>query len=233
MCPSICLAVKAVGGFAGPGDVDLGGDLDTGDIFHVTEDDVGNLQLSGTFERDDGSTLPVSTAVFSYLVDDDAGTFVQAQGDIDYSTGEFTVTIADIPLGFNNIILSFAVLDPADTPEDQGADTVFSLDVVNDGCGNPLTIVLEWSNTDVYFDFEITEPGGNIVYSGRTGVRVLACRRHCFAAWYVWSPGNTTCTVLSAMMFATPCIVKLSAGNETIGSDFQVQSCYHPLLSLS
>lgn len=159
-----------MGGFAGPGDVYFDGDLDTSDIFHVTEDDEGILQLSGMFERDDGMTLPASTAIFSDLVDDDAGTFVQAQGDMDPSTGEFTVTVSDVPLGFNNVILSFAVLDPADTPDEQGADTVFSLDVVNDGCSSPLTITLVWSTIGLYSELEITEPGGSAIYTGQTGV---------------------------------------------------------------
>lgn len=164
--------MKAVGGFAGPGQVEFDGGLTTRDFFVITEADAGTLQVSGTFKRDDESTLAESAAAFAYLVGDDAGTFVQAQGEIDYLTGEFTVTVADIPIGFSILLLSFAVLDPADTPDDQGAKSVFELDVVNDGCGNPLTFTLEWSTTGVYFGLGVAEPGGNFVIPGTIGVRV-------------------------------------------------------------
>lgn len=145
----------------------------------ITEKDAGTLQFSGTFKRDDEATLPASAAVFTYLVGDDAETFVQAQGDIDYSTGEFCVTATDIPVGPSNIILIFTVLDPADTLGEQGADTAFSLDMVNSGCSNPLTITLEWSTDNSDFDLYITEPSGSWIHPGGTGIRVEAYRERC------------------------------------------------------
>lgn len=65
------------------------------------------------------------------------------------------------------------MLDPADMSDEQGTYTVFSLGVVSDDCGSLLTITLELISGDIYFKLKGTEPGGNIVYSGGTGVRVM------------------------------------------------------------
>lgn len=137
----------------------------------MSEDDAGTLEISGTFTRDDDTTLAASVALFTYVVGND-DSFVQGQGEIDYSTGEFTVSVADIPIGFSNVIMVFAVLDPADTPDEQGRDTAFPLDVINNGCSNPLTITLEWSTDNSDFDLYITEPTGTRVFPGGAGVRV-------------------------------------------------------------
>jgi len=163
------IVADAVGGFAGPGDVDLDGDARTYDRFTIGEDEAGTLELSGIFERDDNALLPASTALFVYIVDDDAETFVQSQGDIDSSSGGFTVTANDVPVGFSRAILSFVVIDPADAPDEQGADSVFALDVVNGGCNSPLTFTLEWDTNNSDFDLYITEPNGNSVNGGESG----------------------------------------------------------------
>lgn len=184
-CSTIFFAVQAVGGFAGPGELDLDSGMYFFERMLITEEDDGTLQFSGTFKRDDEATLPASAAVFTYLVGDDAETFVQAQGDIDYSTGEFSVTITDIPVGSSKLILIFAVLDPADTLDEQGANTAYSMDVVNSGCSNPLTITLEWSTDNSDFDLYITEPSGSWIHPGGTGVRVWAYRERCVPFYMV------------------------------------------------
>lgn len=149
------------------------------DIVVITENDGGMLQFSGTFERNDKVALLASAAVFVYLVDGDGESFAQAQGDIDYSTGEFTITVTGIPVGSSSLILSFVVLDPADTPDTQGANSVFSLDVANNDCSSPLTITLEIDNDITHFDLFDTEPGGIEVYPGEAGVSVWACHGQC------------------------------------------------------
>lgn len=97
---------------------------------------------------------------------------------MDASTGLFTATITDISLGFNRVILSFAVLDPAHKPEIMGADSIFVLGVANNGCNNPLTITLEWNTENSDLDLHVTEPGGVQVYHGqRTGVSDTSTNR--------------------------------------------------------
>lgn len=61
-------------------------------------------------------------------------------------------------------MLSFVVLDPADTPDVQGADSLFPFEVVNNGCSNPLKITLQWSTDDSDLDLYVTEPGGGTVW---------------------------------------------------------------------
>lgn len=91
---------------------------------------------------------------------------MRGQGEIDPSTGDFTASVTDIPVKFSRIVFSFAVLDPAETPDDQSGDTVFTVDVVNNGCGNALTITLEWDTDNSDLDLFVTEPGGRNVWHG-------------------------------------------------------------------
>lgn len=164
---------QAVGGFAGPGSIALADSNRIGLII-IGEDEAGTLELSGNFQRDDQEALPASIALFLYIDDGNSGNdFARGQGEIDASTGDFTATVSDIPSAFSNVILSFVVLDPADTPDEQGAQTVFLLEVVNNGCSSPLKITLEWDTDNTDLDLFVTEPGGRTVYFGNTrGVRV-------------------------------------------------------------
>ena len=113
----------------------------------LLEEDANVLSLAGTFERRDDidPTIPASTAVFAYLYkEDDPDAFLSSQGMIIPSTGSFTVVLEDVPAGESIIVLSFAILDSADAPSDMGTDTVFDYEVANVGCGNALTLTLEW-----------------------------------------------------------------------------------------
>lgn len=141
--------------------------------------------------------LPAAAAVFAYLVDGDGESFAQAQGDIGYSTGEFTITVIDIPVGSSSLVLSFVMLYPAATPDTQGANSVFSLDVANNDCSSPPTITLETDNNISHFDLFVTEPGVIEVYPGGGGVRVWACHGQ-----------NSSCLLCSELgYYAWYCVV--------------------------
>lgn len=162
---------QAVGGFAGPGSVELDGNPDIYEAIIIEEDEAAIVELSGTFTRNDGGALPTSTALFIYIDDENTPSdYVRGQGEIDASTGEFTATVTDIPNAFSRVVLSFVVLDPADTPDEQGADTVFLLYVANNACGTPLSITLEWDTDSSDFDLFITDPSGYELGPGARGV---------------------------------------------------------------
>lgn len=162
---------QAVGGFAGPGSIDLDG-ASRYDLNFIGEGDAGTFELSGNFARDDDGALPASIALFLYIDGgNSANNFARGQGEINASTGDFTATVPDIPSALVNVILSFVVLDPADAQDEEGADTVWLLPVVNNACSSPLKITLEW-NTDITdLDLYVTEPGGiTVFYSHARGV---------------------------------------------------------------
>lgn len=146
------------------------------DVNVITEDDGGTLNLSGRFERYDNASLPKSTALYLYFDDGDEETdFVRGQGEVNYNNGAFTATITDIPIGYGSIVLSFVVVDPAETLDDNGGNTIFPLAVVSDGCGRSLTIGLEWDTDNTDLDLYIVEPDGNRVnYVFRNGVSGVA-----------------------------------------------------------
>lgn len=152
-----------MGGFAGPGYPDLDG-RDNFYTFIVTEgSESGTVSVSGVFEKDDGDALPASTALYLYIYNEHSPTdFERGQGVIDTTTGNFTATITDFPVGYSEGILSFVVLDPADGADITADDSVFTLDVVNEGCSDALRIKLEWdSNADL--QLWVTDPNGDRV----------------------------------------------------------------------
>lgn len=64
---------QAVGGFAGPGYIEIDGhDADDNNPFIIGEDEAGTLEVSGIFRRFDEGELPVSAALFVYIDNDDA-----------------------------------------------------------------------------------------------------------------------------------------------------------------
>lgn len=136
---------------------------------------MGTLQLSGKFVRDDAAALPTSIALFLYIDNEDApNDFVRGQGEIDASTGVFTAVITDVPLKFSKTVLSFVVLDPAEAFEEQGATTAVTVEVLNTGCSEALSIALEWDTADERLDLYVIEPGGTAVYDDNPrGVRTL------------------------------------------------------------
>lgn len=167
------LSPQAVGGFAGLGFIEVDGQhLADNNPIIIGEDEAGTLELSGVFKLFDGSSLPASTALFVYLDNDEIpDDFAFGPGDLDTSTGGFTFTIADLPSTYTRLILSFAVLDPADALEDANPDRVFPLDVVNNGCSSPLSVTLEWNTDDTVLDLWVYEPGGRTVsFINRRGV---------------------------------------------------------------
>lgn len=162
-----------MGGFAGPGWVAF----DDYSWRHVlVEEDANVLSLAGAFHRwnDIDPTIPASVAIFAYLYKEESpDTFLSSQGTINPSTGAFTVVVEDVPSNESVLILSFAILDAADAPIDMGTDTVFDYEVINVGCGNALTLTLEWDPQSIlyewdtgssyyptYMDLWITEPTG-------------------------------------------------------------------------
>lgn len=70
--------------------------------------------------------------------------------------------------------MSFAILDSADAPPDMGTNTVYDYNVANVGCGNALTLTLEWDPRTIvspyddsssyyiatYMELMVTEPTG-------------------------------------------------------------------------
>ena len=180
---------QAIGGFAGPGYVELDGENSyIWDRITLNEEDAGVLEVTGTFERDvDGdASLPSSTALFVYLELEDES-FMRGEGTIDPSTGEFTATVMNVPEGFSKVFYSFVVLDPEETLviDDDYAESVFYSDVISITCTSPLTTTLEWSTDNSDFDMEITEPDGSSWYAGDIGVSSCLAFRATFDA-----PGN-------------------------------------------
>ena len=113
--------------------------------------------------------------VFAYIyTDDDPDNFLSSQGTLDTSTGAFTVVVEDVPTGESSLVLSFAILDSADAPPDMGTNTVYDYNVANVGCGNALTLTLEWDPRTIlseyddsssyyfptYMELLVTEPTG-------------------------------------------------------------------------
>lgn len=145
------------------------------------------------FDDDGGSDypdeIPQSIALMVYLYDDFSpavSDFVRGEGEVDASTGEFKATVANVPDGKSRVILSFIVLDPADTPTDSQSVwvpedySVYALEVLSNECVDSyLTFTLEWDTPDANMDLHVTEPGGLEVYGGNHGVSVrTAQRRH-------------------------------------------------------
>lgn len=167
---------QAVGGFAGPGylyrNYDSRVSSFEGDVLVMNEDVAGTLVISGDFDRVDHLRLPASVALFLYIDHEDLrDDFARDQGEINSINGEFSATFTDVPNGFSNVILSFVVLDPAETPADQGPDSIFSVELVNNECRSPLTISLTWSTDSTDLDLYVTEPGGTTVsFQNRLGV---------------------------------------------------------------
>lgn len=128
------------------------------------------LTVSGTFVRFDREALPSSTVLFVYLDNGETlSDFARGQAELDASTGEFTISVTDFPKAFTRVILSFAILDPAETPENTNAGSVWPLRVVNNGCSEPLSITLEWNTDGTDLDLWVDEPGGETVYHGNRG----------------------------------------------------------------
>lgn len=109
-------------------------------------------------------------------VEDD---LIVGQGLLDSSTGEFSVTVEDLPTGSSKVYFSFSVLDPTHTPQYYGPNAVFYATVAHDDCTWPLTVKVEWAtedlsyrfSTDDWFALYIQEPDGNVVSPSQTGVR--------------------------------------------------------------
>ena len=135
------------------------------------------LSLTGAFHRweDVDPTIPASAVVFAYIyTDDDTDNFLSSQGTLDTSTGAFTVVVENVPTGESSLVLSFAILDSADAPPDMGTNTVYDYNVANVGCGNALTLTLEWDPRTIlseyddsssyyfatYMELLVTEPTG-------------------------------------------------------------------------
>ena len=178
---------QAIGGFAGPGSVELDGDNSyIWDRVTLNEEDAGVLEVTGTFERDvDGdASLPSSTALFVYLELEDES-FIRGEGTIDPSTGEFTATVMNVPEGFSEVFYSFVVLDPEEAVDidDDYAESVFYSDVISITCTSPLTITLEWSTDNSDFDMSIAEPDGS--------------------SWYAWDIGVSSCLAFRVKFDAT------------------------------
>lgn len=134
----------------------------------IEGEEPGTVTLSGNFERDDGTPLGPSAAFFLYRLDEDSEIgFVRGQGEIDPNSGNFTSTTTGLGVGFSRSILSFALLDPDDAGEEKNYpyDTVFEVDVVNEGCSEALRIKLEWE-TDCYLQLFVTDPTGHRVTAG-------------------------------------------------------------------
>ena len=130
----------------------------------LDENDGGELEVAGTFQRDDdaNTSLPSSTALYVYLELED-GSFIRGDGMIALSTGEFFAVMTGIPDGFSQIFYSFVVLDPEDSLEIDGpfGSSVFDAEVISFSCPSPLTITLEWSTVDTDLDMQVTEPDGS------------------------------------------------------------------------
>ena len=147
-------------GWAGPGYLEL---TDGNEKLLVGEE-LGTLSVSGNFVRRDDSALPASTTLYLYLHNENSESdFVRGEGVIDPTTGIFTAVINEIPVGYSRGILSFVVLDPADAGQgNYPYDTVFDVDIVNEGCSDALRIKLEWESTD-NIDLWVTDPNGDRV----------------------------------------------------------------------
>ena len=175
---------QAVGGWAGPGYPELVGGNEFYKLFVTEGEESGTISVSGTFERDDEAALADSTALYLYLYNEDnESDYARGQGVIDVSTGDFTATIDDFPVGYSQGVLSFVVLDPTDGGDNTVEDTVFIMDVINEGCSEALRIKLEWDSNDD-LDLWVTDPNGNRVsYSDKATVRGLLLSFINFFGW--------------------------------------------------
>lgn len=167
-----------MGGWAGPGRPELDDGEEYYKLFIADGVESGTISVSGNFARYDETALPASTALFLYLHNEDAESdYVRGQGVIDPTTGDFTATITDLPIGYSRGIMSFVVLDPADRGEVSADDTVFLMHIINEGCSQALRIKLEWQSNDD-LDLWVTDPNGDRVsYANKATVRVCVCRR--------------------------------------------------------
>ena len=165
------LLFQAVGGWAGPGFPELADGDEYYKLFIAEGAESGTISVSGNFKREDEAPLAASTALYLYLYNEDDDTdYVRGQGVIDPTTGDFTATIDDFPIGYSQGILSFVVLDSADGGDYTVDDTVFAMDVINEGCSEALRIKLEWDSNDD-LDLWVTDPAGNRVsFSNRATV---------------------------------------------------------------
>lgn len=169
------ISLQAAAGWAGPGYPEFNDQDSLHQLFVVAGEEAGAASVSGTFAKNDGTALGSSTALFLYLhTETSESDFVRGQGEIDPDSGNFTATITDILVGYHRGILSFVVLDPADAGEDNYPyDTVFPIEVVNEGCSDALRIRLEW-DSDGDVALWVTDPNGNRV-SHNTPATVSVC----------------------------------------------------------
>ena len=167
-----------MGGWAGPGRPELDDGEEYYKLFIADGVESGTISVSGNFARYDETALPASTALFLYLHNEDAESdYVRGQGVIDPTTGDFTATITDLPIGHSRGIMSFVVLDPADRGEVSADDTVFLMHIINEGCSQALRIKLEWQSNDD-LDLWVMDPNGDRVsHANKATVRVCVYRR--------------------------------------------------------
>lgn len=163
--------------------MDIDGEIILGwnQMFVLDEEDAGTLHVSGRFFRDDpDATIPASIALFLYLENEDTpDDFVRGRAEIDASTGTFTATFTDIPPKYSKLYLSFVVMDLADAagPDERVQNSVFSLNVINEGCSKAMRVTLEWDGNDD-INLWVTEPGGTRLSSyteSKIGVSGLRC----------------------------------------------------------
>ena len=161
--------IQAPYGFAGYGFIDVNEN-------QVIVIEGGELEATGTVILfDDGKELPDSIALYYYVyrdLDESLTDFERGQGDVDPSTGIYSVTIP-VTDGKSRVILSFVVLDEADTltgSTNINQETVFALEVLNNDCEESyLTFTLEW-DTDANLDLSVFEANGLEVTGGDHGV---------------------------------------------------------------
>ena len=144
------------------------------------------ISVSGFFEKYDDTALPESTRLYLYLYNEDSPTdFERGQGVIDVTSGNFSATIDDIPVGYSRGVFSFVALDADDGGNLTAGNSVYGIDIANEGCSDELRIKLEWNSND-YIDLWVTDPNGNRVsYSDRATVRVFTypiCVVYCACA---------------------------------------------------
>ena len=156
-------------GFAGYGYIDINEN-------QVIVIEGGELEATGTVILfDDTRDLPDSIALYYYVyrdLDESSTNFDRGQGEVDPSTGAYAATIP-VPDGKSRIILSFVVMDEADTltgSTNINQETVFALEVLSNDCEESyLTFTLEW-DSDANLDLSVFEPNGSEVVGGYHGV---------------------------------------------------------------
>ena len=121
---------------------------------------------------DDTRDLPDSIALYYYVysdLDESSTDYTTGQGTVDPSTGVYSATIS-VPDGKSRVILSFVVLDEADTVGGS-TNTAYALEVLNNVCEESyLTFTLEWDN-DANLDLAVFETGGTELAPGMHGVK--------------------------------------------------------------